>query len=87
MANAAADSSRKTVTTNFGKGKELKEWQGIGWFRLWIQVDTALTKKPLGLRRAVLAQSLIDQLCTVWAVPQLQSLLFPLLAHLGPSFL
>jgi signal transduction histidine kinase/DNA-binding response OmpR family regulator len=48
--NAATDSSWKTVATNFGEGKELKEWQGIGWFRLWIQVDTALTQKPLGLR-------------------------------------
>lgn len=48
--SSTADSSWKKVATNFGEGKELKEWQGIGWFRLWIQVDTALTKKPLGLR-------------------------------------
>lgn len=46
----AADSSWKIVATNFGEGKELKGWQGLGWFRLWIQIDTALTKKPLGLR-------------------------------------
>jgi len=44
------DSSWTQLYTNFGEGKELKGWQGIGWFRLWIQVDTALTKKPLGLR-------------------------------------
>lgn len=45
-----ADSSWKMVTTNFGKGNELKEWQGIGWFRLWVRVDTGLTQKTLGLR-------------------------------------
>jgi len=47
---AVTDSSWKTVATNFGEGKELEGWQGIGWFRLWIRVDTALTQKPLGLR-------------------------------------
>jgi signal transduction histidine kinase/DNA-binding response OmpR family regulator len=36
--------------TNFGEGKELPGWKGIGWFRLWIQVDTALTWGTLGLR-------------------------------------
>jgi hypothetical protein len=45
-----ADSSWKMVITNFGEGNELKEWQGIGWFRLWIKVDTGLTQKPLGFR-------------------------------------
>lgn len=45
-----ADTHWTRVVTNFGEGKELKEWQGIGWFRLWIQVDTALTQRLLGLR-------------------------------------
>ena len=48
--SSITDSSWKTTTTNFGEGKELEGWQGIGWFRLWIQADTALTKKPLGIR-------------------------------------
>lgn len=45
-----ADTLWKTVTTNFGEGRELKEWAGIGWFRLWVQADTALTQRTLGLR-------------------------------------
>ncbi len=25
-----------------------KEWSGIGWFRMWVEVDTSLYRKPLG---------------------------------------
>ena len=49
-ASAFVDNSWKTVRTNFGEGNEVSDWKGIGWFRLWVQVDTTLTEKPLGLR-------------------------------------
>jgi signal transduction histidine kinase/DNA-binding response OmpR family regulator len=45
-----SDTGWLKIRTNFGQGKKLKEWKGIGWFRLWVKVDTALTQKPLGLR-------------------------------------
>jgi len=45
-----ADTSWSKTITNFGEGKEIKDWQGIGWFRLWVQADTGLTQKSLGLR-------------------------------------
>ena len=25
-----------------------EEWNGIGWFRMWIEIDTSLIRKPLG---------------------------------------
>jgi signal transduction histidine kinase/DNA-binding response OmpR family regulator len=45
-----ADTGWLKTVTNFGEGKELKVWRGIGWFRLWVQADTGLTQKSLGLR-------------------------------------
>jgi signal transduction histidine kinase/DNA-binding response OmpR family regulator len=45
-----SDASWLKTQTNFGQGKELKNWKGIGWFRLWIKADTGLTLKSLGLR-------------------------------------
>jgi signal transduction histidine kinase/DNA-binding response OmpR family regulator len=47
---ALSDRGWRKVSTQFGEGQNLSGWQGIGWFRLWVQVDTALTQKPLGLR-------------------------------------
>lgn len=45
-----SDAGWLKTQTNFGQGKELKSWKGIGWFRLWIKADTGLTQKSLGLR-------------------------------------
>ncbi|MFD1257699.1 ATP-binding protein [Mucilaginibacter terrae] len=45
-----SDSGWRKVSTRFGEGQELSGWQGISWFRLWVQVDTALTQNALGLR-------------------------------------
>jgi signal transduction histidine kinase/DNA-binding response OmpR family regulator len=47
---AISDSAWQKGFTNFGKGKELSGWRGIGWFRLWVQADTALSSQNLGLR-------------------------------------
>lgn len=44
------DTNWLKVATNFGEGNELREWRGIGWFRLWVQADTGLTQQLLGLR-------------------------------------
>jgi signal transduction histidine kinase/DNA-binding response OmpR family regulator len=47
---AIDDHGWAAVPTNFGEANPLAGWKGIGWFRLWIQIDTTLTQKPLGLR-------------------------------------
>lgn len=45
-----ADTAWSRVSVNFGNAKPLPAWQGIGWFRLWVKADTALTMQKLGLR-------------------------------------
>jgi len=44
------DENWPKTLTNFGAGKELAGWQGIGWFRLWVSADSALSQRTLGLR-------------------------------------
>jgi signal transduction histidine kinase/DNA-binding response OmpR family regulator len=45
-----SDSAWQRVLTNFGQGREISGWRGIGWFRLWVQGDTRLVSQDLGLR-------------------------------------
>ena len=45
-----SDTNWLKATTNFGDDNAIRDWQGIGWFRLWVKVDTGLTQKLLGLR-------------------------------------
>lgn len=49
------DTSFKTqnwaiTPTNFGNFQPLKNWRGIGWFRLWVEVGPSLQNKMLALR-------------------------------------
>ncbi|MFC3560559.1 hybrid sensor histidine kinase/response regulator transcription factor [Pedobacter jamesrossensis] len=46
----SADSILIKVEPKFGKEDTPSGWKGIGWFRLWISVDSALIGKTLGLR-------------------------------------
>ncbi|MBC6112612.1 ATP-binding protein [Pedobacter fastidiosus] len=45
-----SDSLWKSVNPRFGDLNIIPNWKGTGWFRLWITVDSALTKNTLGLR-------------------------------------
>jgi len=44
------DADWPKVPTRFGQGNEPAGWRGIGWFRLWVQADSGLTQRLLGLR-------------------------------------
>ncbi len=50
-ADASFTDNEWTITdTDFGKKHPLPGWQGIGWFRLWIRVDSTLADQVLVLR-------------------------------------
>jgi signal transduction histidine kinase/DNA-binding response OmpR family regulator len=44
------DNSWVNARTNFGSSKTPTGWRGIGWFWLWVSVDSSLTRKTLALR-------------------------------------